>query len=628
MRIALVRPPVIQLRTSLSAYGAILPIGLAYVAAVLRDAGHALQVVDAAGEGIDSFRDFESPIGTLTMNGLSPEEIVARLAPGTQVLGITHMFLHEWPTVREIAERAKAAVPGLTVVVGGENATAYWSWMFAQTDAVDFCVLGEGEATMRELVARLSRGEPVAGLHGVVSCAEHRARGGSLDAAIRTGPPVRTEDLVDTAPVALPAGEADDENETAGARESGGPVLSTRDTALGAMPRPAWELFPVERYLQHADNHGVNRGRSLPMLATRGCPYRCTFCSSPAMWTTKYVTRPPQDVVDEIKHAIARWGITNVNFCDLTAIVKREWILEFGRLLQQEQLDLTWQLPTGTRSEVLDDEVLPLIFETGCRNITYAPESGSERMLKEIKKNVLIPRMLGSLRSARRAGLVTRVNIIIGHPRETWRDTRASLRFLMRAALAGCQDSAVMIFAPYPGSADFRELLAQGKVEMGPDYFYLALARSGFSSKTYNQRMSTRQLILAQYGMLLAFYATAYLSRPWRAIGALRSLFTGKENTQLDQLLRTKFGQFGKKTGKKKDAAARAEPVPVMPGVGALRTTGGEAPAFDRAQRDAAREPIRQPRPPQATPAAGRRAIAAHKRTPSGDDTNPPAGSR
>ncbi len=537
MRIALVRPPVIQLRASLSAYGAILPIGLAYVAAVLRDAGHALQVVDAAGEAIDSFRDLQSPIGTLTMNGLSPEEIVARLDPETEVLGITHMFLHEWPTVREIAERARAALPGLVVVVGGENATAFWSWMFRQTDAVDFCVLGEGEATMRELVARLSRvagraaaADPavLAGLHGVVSCADQRARGADVTAAVRTGPPVkaapRDEDLVD----------------------AGAPVLSSRETALDALPRPAWEYFPVERYMRHADNHGVNRGRSIPMLATRGCPYRCTFCSSPAMWTTKYVTRPPQDVVDEIKAWIEAYGIDNVNFCDLTAIVKREWILDFGRLLREENLGITWQLPTGTRSEVLDDVVLPLIFETGCRNITYAPESGSERMLHEIKKNVLIPRMLDSLRSAHRAGLVTRVNIIIGHPRETWRDTRASLRFLMRAALAGCQDSAVMIFAPYPGSADFRELLAAGKVEMGPDYFYLALARSGFSSKTYNPRMSTRQLILAQYGMLLAFYATAYLSRPWRAIGVLRSLFTGRESTQLDQLLRTKFGQWRK----------------------------------------------------------------------------------
>lgn len=504
LAIALVRPPVLQMKKSLSAYGAILPIGLAYVAAALREAGHRLQVIDAPGEAMDLHRDVESPIGTLSCTGLAPEEIAARLAPDTEVLGITHMFLHEWPTVREIAERAKARIPGLTVVVGGENATAFHAWMFQQSTAVDYAVLGEGEATMLELCERLAAGADTAGIGGL-------ARRPGLGAAPEA------------------------------------PRLSERRTELDDLPRPAWDLFPVERYLAHADNHGVNRGRSIPMLATRGCPYQCTFCSSPSMWTTKYVTRTPREVVDEIKSYVARYGVNNVNFCDLTAIIKKEWIVEFCQLLAAEELDLTWQLPTGTRTEALDEEVLRLLHATGCRNITYAPESGSERMLKVIKKKVLLPRMLDCLRAARRAKIVTRVNIIIGHPEEQWADTRLSLKFLVKAALAGCQDAAVMIFAPYPGSADFKGLMDRGAVQMGEDYYFLALARSGLSSKTYNPRMTTKQLLLAQYGLLLAFYATAYLSRPWRFFGVLKSLFTGKESTQLDQLLRTKWQQFTKK---------------------------------------------------------------------------------
>lgn len=506
LKIALVRPPILQMKASLSAYGAILPIGLAYVAAVVRDAGYPLQVIDAAGEGLDQHKDVESPIGTLAMSGLAPEQIVERLDADVRVLGVTHMFLHEWPTIRRIAELAKSKLPGLIVVLGGENATAFHSWMFAQTDAVDYCVLGEGEATFLALLERLAEGESGDGLPGVA------ARVAGADAAA---------------------------------------VLSSRRKSLDELPRPAWELFPVERYLAHADHHGVNRGRSIPMLATRGCPYQCTFCSSPSMWTTKYVTRKPQEVVDEIKSHIERFRINNVNFCDLTAIVQKEWILEFCSILEREALDLTWQLPTGTRTEALDAEVLRMLHKTGCRNITYAPESGSKRMLEVIKKRVLLPRMLDCLRAARRSRIVTRVNIIIGHPKETWADTRKSLRFLFQAALAGCQDAAVMIFAPYPGSQDFRELMAAGKVKMSEDYYYLALARSGLSSKTYNEGMSTKQLLLAQYGMLLAFYATAYITRPWRFAGVIKSLMTGKESTQLDQLLRTKKEQFFGESRKK-----------------------------------------------------------------------------
>src|SRR5262249_38566659 len=128
---------------------------------------------------------------------------------------------------------------------------------------------------------------------------------------------------------------------------------------VDAIPRPAWHLFPVSNYLDGGFTYGVNLGRSMPILATRGCPYQCTFCSSPAMWTTRYYA--------------------------LTAIIKRDWILAFCRELERRGLDITYQLPTGTRSEVLDEEVLAALYRTGCRNICYAPESGSPETLARIK---------------------------------------------------------------------------------------------------------------------------------------------------------------------------------------------------------------------------------------------------
>ena len=111
---------------------------------------------------------------------------------------------------------------------------------------------------------------------------------------------------------------------------------------------------------------------------------------------------------------------------------------------------------------------------------------------------------------------MTRVNIIIGHPRETRRDTFESLLFLVKAAWFGCDDTAVMIFAPYPGSEDTESLIRETGLCFGDDYYYLPLARSGWSSRTYNPVIGTKELICSQYIMLLAFYATAYVTRPWR----------------------------------------------------------------------------------------------------------------
>lgn len=504
LNVTLVKPPTLQLRTNLSSYGAILPIGLGYIAAVLRDAGHNIKVIDGPGEALDRTLDVKSPIGTLALNGLTPKQIINRLDPSTQILGVSHMFLHEWPTIREIVERAKQKIPDLVVILGGENATSFWPWIFKATEAVDYCVLGEGEQTILELLSRLIAEQPTDDIQGLVS-RETAANPGNVNQPLKP---------------------------------------SKRNVVLEQIPRPAWEYFPVEKYMQTADHYGVNRGRSIPMLATRGCPYQCTFCSSPQMWTTRYVTRNSQEVVDEIKSYIEKYQINNVNFCDLTAIVKREWIIEFGNILKRERLDITWQLPSGTRSEVLDEEVLKLVYETGCRNITFAPENGSERMLKAIKKKVQIPRMLNALRAAQRASIVSRVNIIIGHPAEQRRDIWKSLLFLIQCAWIGCQDAAVMIFAPYPGSEDFQKLMEQGKVQITEDYYYLPLARSGWSSRTYNPLMGTRELIMTQFFLLVVFYSIAYITRPWRILDVIRSIFTGNEETQLDQLIRTKWQQF------------------------------------------------------------------------------------
>ena len=501
LHVTLIRPPVLQRPVSLSLYGAVPPIGLAYVASTLQESGHRVAVVDAAGEAIERRVHIESPAGTLLRTGLSDDEIVARVPEDTDVIGITHMFLHEWPTLRSLIADLRLARPGAKIVLGGENATAFWRWMLREAPAIDCCVLGEGEQTMRALCERWAAGADISDLPGL----------------------------------ALPGPD--------GPTSTG---LSARNLELESLPRPAWDLLPIDAYLEQRDPHGVHLGRSLPILATRGCPYTCTFCSSPDMWTTRYRTRKPDEVVAEMRDAVARWGIENFNFCDLTAIVRRDWILDFCAKLDAAKLDITWQLPTGTRSEALDADVLEAVHRTGCRNITYAPESGSTRMLKALKKRVKLPTMLDSLSAAHSNGLVTRVNIIIGHPDEQASDVLDSMRLLLQAARRGCDDAAVMVFSPYPGSADFQRQFDAGEVEIDDRYCYLGLTRTGGAWRSWHPRWGPRRLHALQLSMLLGFYGAAYASRPTRIPRALGSLASGQEHTQLDQLLRTKFDQFSR----------------------------------------------------------------------------------
>ena len=116
------------------------------------------------------------------------------------------------------------------------------------------------------------------------------------------------------------------------------------------------------------------------------------------MSTTRYVMRAIPDVVDEIESYMKNYRADNIDFFDLTAIIKKEWTLGFCAEVKRRGLKFTWQLPSGTRSEAMDAEVLAAMASSGCRNVTYAPESGSTRTLKGIKKKVKLPRLFSSSR--------------------------------------------------------------------------------------------------------------------------------------------------------------------------------------------------------------------------------------
>jgi radical SAM superfamily enzyme YgiQ (UPF0313 family) len=499
VRVALVRPPVVVFPKSLSGHGPIPPIGLAYLAGALRDDGHDVQVVDGPGTGIDQHVERRTAVGDLLQIGLTPGEIVDAIHPETTLVGVSNMFLHEWPATAEVIEAVRRRLPGATIVAGGDNATAFWPWMFEQSSALDHVVLGEGELTLRELVRRHAAGEPVLGLPAVVS----------------------REDPEGTAP-----------------------ELPVRIRAVDDLPRPAWDLFPLDAYWRHADYFGVERGRSMPVLATRGCPYRCSFCSSPQMWTTRYVVRDPDDLADEIAALVQDHAVENIDFADLTAITKRQWTLQFCDALEARGLDITWQLPVGTRAEALDAVVLQRLYDTGCRNVTYAPESGSTRMLEVFDKRADLDHILTSLRAAHGVGLRTHVNVIIGHPAERWLDRWQTLVYLARCALVGADTAAAIMFCAYPGSKDFEALLAAGVVEVDEDFLYLALSRGSGHHQSVHPHLSARRLRAVQLAMMAIFYGLTLLRHPRRIAARLRAQRSGSEETHLDQFVRIKRRGF------------------------------------------------------------------------------------
>lgn len=495
----LIKPPTLVAPKSLSYFGSVPSLGLAYVAAALRAAGHEVSVVDAPGEAFEQTWPFATDVGELLGQGLTIEQVVARIPPDAAVVGVSHMFLHEWGMLRSLLLAVRRRAPNALIVAGGENASAYWATMLRQCPALDVVVCGEGEATVLELVDAWATGRPLSEVHGL---------------ALR----------VDGEPEATPR--------------------RARLRALDAWPRPAWDLFALSPYLDNRGHGGVARGRSLPVMTTRGCPYRCTFCSSPSMWTTRYERRDPARVADEIEDLVQRYGIRNVDLQDLTAILTKRWLVELCDELCARDLGVTWQMPSGTRSEAIDADAAARLYAAGCRNIGYAPESGSPALLRRIKKRVRLPDLLSSLRGSIAAGLKTEANIIIGFPHETPRELWETTRFILALAHAGLHSLSVMVFAPYPGSEEFARLDEAGKIEHDDRYRYGSLLRSAGGLRSYHPDRSAAELLALQLGLLLLFFSAQYALRPQRGVQLLVNALRGREETVVDQFFGTKARQL------------------------------------------------------------------------------------
>ncbi|MEQ1878045.1 MAG: radical SAM protein [Bdellovibrionia bacterium] len=507
MRVSLVRPPLMFPRARPPETVKIAPpLGLAYVAGTLRAAGHEVICVDGQGEGLSKLRDSKLDL-TLIERGLELQEIVARIPADTQVIGVSSMFSFEWFYMIELIRAIRAKFPAPFLVVGGEHATADYDYVLRTMPEVDACVLGEGENKMLGLVDALEKGAARDELPGV---AYRDSQGKVVKNPERDGE-YRIQDI-------------------------------------NSIPRPAWDLIPLEEY--HNLYHSGPGVRVMPMQGTRGCPYQCTFCSSAQMWTTRWKPRSVDDLIDEIKSYVQKYKINRVEFTDLTLIVDEKWVTSFCRRLIDENLGITWAMPTGTRTEALTPQVLRLLKASGCARVTYPLETGSIKTSARIKKKINFENSLTSMSNAVKTGIIVKTNIVIGFPFQNLRDILTEYLFAVRLAWIGANDVTFFNFVPYPGSELHEQLVLEGKIVK--DATYPAwLSRVFLANYSDNQSwcpgISESQLKLLCVIGIAIFYGSQFLFRPKRAFQLIYRVYSRKPLTLLEIWLTNLLPRFTKR---------------------------------------------------------------------------------
>lgn len=459
-------------------------IAFAYLTGYLRANGHSVTIVDGIAEDLTRAWPLEKWPGYQAY-GLTFEEIIARIPPGTQVIGFSAMFSGEWPVLRDLIVEIRNRFPKALIVAGGEHITSLAEYSMQDCPAIDVCVRGEGERTFCDVLQAYQTGADFAHIGGI----SYRD----------------------------PDGTYKEQGEV------------TRIRELGTIPWPQWPEGYMEKFWKAGKSYGVQTERDMPIMASRGCPYQCTFCSNPQMWTTRYILRDVNDLIAEIKSYQKRYNITALQFYDLTAITKKRWTIEFCNRLKKEGITLKWSLPSGTRSEALDKEILTLLKQTNCNYLVYAPESGSPDTLKMIKKRIDLNKLTESVIEAKRQGIIIRTNMIIGFPHETGRHVFETIRYGLYLAWKGADEVTINIFSPYPGTEIFADLLARGKVKLGDQYFMaLTSLNSDYTSTnplTCNENMGPRTLAFYRISFMLLNYAVGYLRHPNRIVRTLRNVF-------------------------------------------------------------------------------------------------------
>ena len=487
--VLLINPPQMYRLTQI-ATGTVPPIGACYIAAFLRQHGHNVQFIDALGERMNAF----SKRGEATVRGLTIDEIIDRIPKsGIDIIGITNLFSHAWPVVRDLARRIKELYPDIPIITGGVNQTAIPDFILSH-GCIDYIVLGEGELTALELVDRISKCRNVDDMSGL--------------AFMRDGKPVVNEkkikDLIED---------------------------------LDILPWPAYDLIPIQNYINAKSPHGASRGRSLQMIATRGCPYTCTFCTAPKMWLPKWRSRSAKHVVDEMEHWHKELGVNDFHFEDLTMIFDKPWALAFCKEILDRNMKISWQMPNGTRSEIFDDEVCDVLKASGCSNVAFAPESGCPKTLSMIEKELDLNDIVEGSKRLIKKGFVVCAFFAIGFPHDTVEDIRMSFKFMRKMAWIGAHEISICTFTALPGSKLFYMLTEQGKIELTDKFFSDLLYMSDLSrAASWIEGVSPKKIARWRRWGYFQFFAISYLCRPWRLFSTIFNITRGVENTKVERI--------------------------------------------------------------------------------------------
>jgi len=196
---------------------------------------------------------------------------------------------------------------------------------------------------------------------------------------------------------------------------------------LDSLPFPAWDLLPN---INKTYRPAITNYKKLPttsLVTSRGCFGQCTFCSQGVFgrvcrfFSAEYL-------IKMIEYLKERYGIKDICFYDDNFLLNKRRVFEICRLMKQKKLNLVWSC--DSRVDLVDAEILKVMKEAGCWEISYGFESGSQKILDNLKKNISIEQSKKAIKLTKEAGISVRGFFMIGCPGETEKTLKETYKFI------------------------------------------------------------------------------------------------------------------------------------------------------------------------------------------------------
>jgi anaerobic magnesium-protoporphyrin IX monomethyl ester cyclase len=428
MKVLLINPPQTFYPGSEQPAGN-LPIGLMYLAAVLKKAGYQVEILDAF------IHATYQKNGETTIVGLPLEEIKQEVAARKpDIVGISGPFTCQIENSLKVSSLVKEINPNIWVVIGGPHVSLVPQEFLTEAANVDVAVVGEGEYAMLEVTQAFEGKKSLKEILGIA---------------------YRNNDRVTVNPKR--------------------PLIQNLDE----LPYPAYELVDMDKYLDPQKiGYRSFQSRAISMITSRGCPFNCCFCAVHLHMGQGFRAHSADYVLNHIQYVVDKFNVKNIFFEDdnLTLDLKRFEAICDGII--DRKIKIGWETPNGVRADCLNLELLKKMKQSGANSIFIGVESGDQQILDNvISKSLDLNKVIEFAKNAQQIGLKTGAFYIIGFPGETKQNMQHTVDFALE--LKRKYDVGMHLFAATPsyGTRLYEECKAKGYLPADLSWNSFAQAR-------------------------------------------------------------------------------------------------------------------------------------------------------